>query len=462
MGQIIPVQNRNLVKCSFKSGLSCEGTHRGLDTEQVNSEEVKMAKRQKAKMALSPYRILDLTGGTAMIGARLLGELGADVIKIERPGGSPSRVAPYYKDIPDSEKSLLWFAYNTDKRGVTLDVETKDGQQIFRKLVSTADVVMESFEPGYMDKLGLGYASLCQVKPDIIMTAITLFGQTGPKAHYKGCDLTAWSSGAMLYMTGDPDRPPVQVGFPQAFLHSGVEAASGTMTALYHRANTGEGQFVDVSTQECVIRTLNNTPPMWDLNRFEPTRQGTSLIVPPGLVMPMGFKGKDGYLLVYVFAGAGGGAAESIANLVKWMDEEGLAPDWLKKINWMRDYDASKLTQDMVNKVNEAVEKFTVTKEKMAFLDEAIKRGIMGVPIASVKDIWEFAQPRARDFWTAIEHPELNDTITYPGAAVKMSETPFRTPFRAPLIGEHNEEIYVKELGMSPEEFAYLRQIRVI
>jgi crotonobetainyl-CoA:carnitine CoA-transferase CaiB-like acyl-CoA transferase len=133
-----------------------------------------------------------------MIGPRMLGDLGADIIKIEPPGGSASRIAPFYKEIPDPEKSLFWFAYNLNKRGITLDITKPEGQRFFLQLVKTADVIIESFEPGYMCRLGLGYEQLCDIKPDIIVTSITPFGQNGPKSHYKGSDLSAWASGGLI------------------------------------------------------------------------------------------------------------------------------------------------------------------------------------------------------------------------------------------------------------------------
>ena len=160
----------------------------------------------KTDPLLRPYCVLDLAEGGCMIGGRILGDLGADVIKVEPPGGSPSRIAPYYKNLPDPEKSLYWFAYNMNKRGVTLDINKADGQEVFKRLVKTADVVIESFEVGIMEQLGIGYNDLCKVKPDIIVTSITPFGQKGPKARYKGCDLVAWASGGYLYVCGDSDR----------------------------------------------------------------------------------------------------------------------------------------------------------------------------------------------------------------------------------------------------------------
>ena len=238
-----------------------------------------MSKNQEIKSALLPIRVLDLTEGGCMLGGRMFGDTGADVIKIEPPGGSSSRIGPYYKNIADPEKSLFWFAYNTNKRGITLDIKKPEGQELFQKLAEKADIILESFGPGYMDNLNLGYSDICKIKPDIIYTSITPFGQTGPKANYKASDLTLWASGGFLNDCGDPDRAPVWIGFgPQATLFGGAEGAIGSMTAFWYRMNTGEGQFVDVSMQESTISANMNVLPMWDVNKVEFQPGRSSLI----------------------------------------------------------------------------------------------------------------------------------------------------------------------------------------
>ena len=148
-----------------------------------------MGGEENVEGMLTPYRILDLTNERGYICGQLLGDLGADVIKIEKPGGDPGRsIGPFFHDIPDPEKSLYWFSFNTNKRGITLDIETVDGQEIFKRLVRDADIVIESFDPGYMDKIGLGSPVLNQVNPRMIMTSITGFGQTGPYKDFKAPD----------------------------------------------------------------------------------------------------------------------------------------------------------------------------------------------------------------------------------------------------------------------------------
>ena len=171
-----------------------------------------MADTEKTDTMLSPYRVLDLTDEKGQLTGKLFGDLGADVIKVEKPGGDPSRnLGPFYHDEVDPEKSLNWFAFNTSKRGITLDIEKSEGQELFKKLVKTADFVIESFPPGYMDNLGLGYSDLEKVNPGIIMAAITPFGQTGPYRDLKAPDIVLWAMGGRMFAIGDADRPPLRM-----------------------------------------------------------------------------------------------------------------------------------------------------------------------------------------------------------------------------------------------------------
>jgi crotonobetainyl-CoA:carnitine CoA-transferase CaiB-like acyl-CoA transferase len=413
--------------------------------------------------ALQSCRVLDLTEGGCMIGGRILGDLGADVVKIEPPGGSSSRIGPFYKDIADPEKSLYWFAYNLNKRGITADITRPEGREIIKKLVKTADIVIESFDVGYLAKIGLGYDDLCKIKPDIILASITPFGQSGPKSHYKGSDLTAWASGGYLYICGDPDRPPNWMSFPQALLHAGAEAAAGSMTAFLYREMTGEGQQVDVSVQECVVACCFSTPEMWDLNHIETTRFARGIYIGTHKVQSSAvWKCKDGNVVLVAHGGAPV-FANSMKALVSWMAKENLASEWLQEINWSSGYDASQLTQEYVDRFEGEIDKFFMTKTKKELYEEgALKRNIMIGPLSTTKDVFEDAQLSARDFWIEVPHPELNASLIYPGPFLKLSETKIEYRRRAPLIGEHNEEIYVKELGFSKEDLAALKKAKVI
>lgn len=416
--------------------------------------------------ALASYRVLDLAQGGCVLCGKTLGDLGADVIKVEKPGGDPTRnIGPFYKDIPDPENSLFWFAYNTSKRGITLDIETNDGQVIFKKLTETADFVIESFPPGYLDSLDLGYAALKEINPRLILTSITPFGQGGPKAAYKASDLTVWASGGMLYTMGDPDRPPSWISFPQAALHGAVEGAAGSLVAHWHRERTGRGQHVDVSLQKCAIGTLQAVPEMWEYTRYIYRRAGPRVVSGSGLKRRQFYPCKDGYVAFIILGGSIAGTAVATRALVEWTKEEGMAPDWLVSFDWRADFDIAdpqKFPQELIDRIEAAIERFFMGKTKAELYEGALKRGIILTPVSTAKDIWGDRQLRGRDFWQEVEHPELGESLVYCGAFAKLSQTPLGIQRRAPLIGEHNQEVYEKELGFSREKLVLLKQAGVI
>jgi crotonobetainyl-CoA:carnitine CoA-transferase CaiB-like acyl-CoA transferase len=208
-------------------------------------------KPQKVELLLEPYRVLDLTDAKGLLCGKILADLGADVIKIERPGGDPARnIGPFYHGIPHPEKSLFWFAYNANKKSITLNIESTDGQELLKKLVAKTNIVLESFTPGYMESLGLSYEKLTSVNRQLIMVSISAFGQTGPYKDYKASDIVLVAMGGSMYLYGDSDRPPVRISFPQAYLHASADAAVASVIALYYQQVIGEGQHVDVSAQE--------------------------------------------------------------------------------------------------------------------------------------------------------------------------------------------------------------------
>lgn len=420
--------------------------------------------KKKRELPLDPYRVLDLTDEKGFLCGKLLGDLGADVIKIEKPGGDPSRrIGPFYKDIPDAERSLYWFAYNSNKRGITLNIETQDGREIFKRLAKTADVIIESFSPGYMEKIGLGYATLSEINPGIIMTSISHFGKTGPYRDYKSCDIINWAISGYLYMCGDIDRPPVLVSnAPQSFMFGGAEAAVGTTIALYCSQQTGEGQWVDVSIHQSVQRLLGQVGPTWELAHQILRRQGSSMITMglngATITQPQIWQCKEGMVILLIQGGHIGAATNRA--LIEWMDEEGMADDFLKNLDW-ENLDAVELTQEDIDQVSKRIEGFFKKHTAHELYEGAKKKRMMLYPLQNVKDLSENTQLGNRDFWEQVEHPELGTSITYPGAFVKASETPLCIQHRAPLIGEHNSQIY-QELGISPKELNILKQANII
>ncbi|MFC1535117.1 CaiB/BaiF CoA transferase family protein [Thermodesulfobacteriota bacterium] len=417
----------------------------------------------RSETLLGPYRALDLTDEKGFLCGRLLGDLGADVIKIEKPGGDPSRnIGPFYHDTPDSEKSLYWFAYNTNKRGITLDIETTDGKELFKRLVKTADWVIESFEPGYLEGIDLGYEALNKVNQGIIVASISPFGQSGPYKDYKGSDLVCTALGGYLYLCGDRDRAPVRVGMNQAYLHAGAEAADGAVAALHYRSMTGEGQQVDIAVQHSQHIQLLAAAPNWDLRGVNEERQGINAKRPGAkFIMPAHYECKDGYLYFHFVGGLMGGRSNT--ELVKWMESEGFATEFIKSIDWFKfDIMAPEVDQEFVNHIIGPISEFFKQYTKKELLEGGAERHIMLFPLGNMQDNLTSPQLAAREFWTQLEHPELADTITYPGPYIKMSETPLPIQSRAPLIGEHNEEIFVDELGLSQKELIILKQGGII
>jgi crotonobetainyl-CoA:carnitine CoA-transferase CaiB-like acyl-CoA transferase len=407
---------------------------------------------------LSPYRVLDLTNEIGILCGKLLGDLGADVIKVEKPGGDPVRnMGPFYHDEPDPEKSLFWFAFNTSKRGITLDIETADGQEIFQKLVKTADFVVESFPVGYMDKLGLGYPALEKINPRIIVVSVTPFGQTGLHKDYKDPGIVTWAMSGFMSGRGDADRAPVQISHhAQTFLHAAVEGAVGAMLALFDRWTTGEGQHVDVSVQESAGR---GTPPFgWVMGRMRVPR-GMGQPGTAGLRTRYLWQCKDGHILWFYATGQQG--KRMSLPLVQWMEEEGMAGDFIKEIDWDT-FDLTKVTQETVNRMIESTEGFFKAHTKAELFEGAVKRRILLYPVSTAKDIVESPQLAEREFWVEVEHPELGEFITYPGPFANVIGCPLTISRRAPLIGEHNEEIYEKELGISKKKLKALKLAKVI
>lgn len=407
---------------------------------------------------LSPYRVLDLTDEMGLMCGKLLGDLGADVIKIERPGGDSARnIGPFYHDEIDPEKSLYWFALNTNKRGVTLNIDSADGREVFKQLVISTDFIIESFPPGYLDKLGIGYKDLEKINPKIIMVSITPFGQTGPYKDYKTSDMVTWAMSGQMYGTGDPDRGPIRISHhPQAYFSGGALGAAGALMALYQRNLTGEGQQVDISLQDSLAPYTWATLSRWDMEGILQERSGPAN--PDWL-----FKTKDDGTVLYMITGVKTNPA-----LVKWMDSEGMAPDLIKQVDWQTIIDQSigprnrEESKKKFEPLLEIIRDFYKTHTKADLFEHGMKIGVSIYPQSTVKDMSIDSQLDFRKFWTDVEHPELGTIIRYPGAFAQTSELTPRVAFRAPLIGEHNKEIYEDELGISKEKIIRLKQAGII
>jgi crotonobetainyl-CoA:carnitine CoA-transferase CaiB-like acyl-CoA transferase len=407
---------------------------------------------------LSPYRILDLADDKGLLCGKMLGDLGADVIKVERPGGDPARrIGPFYRDEPDAEASLFWAAYCTNTRGVTLDLETADGKAVFERLVKTADVVVESFAPGYMDGIGLGYGALEELKPGIILVSISPYGQAGPYHRFETADIVAWAMGGYMYSVGDADRAPVRISqHSQTFLHAGGQAAQAALLALWGRETTGLGQHIDVSIRDSVARcTPERVTEAWDFRKVNVKRGGLGAALRVKRVWPC----KDGYVSAFFWSGPD--ARRWNTPLINWMKDEGKADDALVNFDW-ENFDLQKTDQAAYDRMAGPVARFFLDHTKAELLEGAARYKAQLYPVATAADILTNPQLASRDYWVELEHEEPGKTITYPGSFAKATEAAPAPRRRAPLVGEHNIEIFERELGMSRAQHIMLKQAGVI
>ena len=404
---------------------------------------------------------LDLTDEKGFICGEILSVLGAEIIKVEPPRGQRSRnIGPYWHDEADPEKSLYWFAYNRGKRGITLNLETADGQEIFKRLVKESDIVIESFLPGHMDSLGLGYEVLQKVNPKLVMTAISPFGQTGPYKDYKASDIVVMALGGRLFIEGDPDYPPANISLPQSYLMAGAQAAIATMIAYYHSELSGQGQYCDVSAQQSAAWYLGNIIPLFELEQKVIKRAGAFRVgLSGGVSQRQVWRCKDGFVSFIIIGGQA--AKGSRLSFVKWIKDEGMATEAFLNIDWDT-YDMNALTQELIERIEKTIGEFFLTKTKAELHQKALEKNILLYPISAPNDLIDYHQLVARDYWTNIEHPELGAKITYPGSFFKSSVTSGVVKRRAPLIGEHNSEIYRNRLGLSDEDIARLKGSEII
>jgi crotonobetainyl-CoA:carnitine CoA-transferase CaiB-like acyl-CoA transferase len=416
----------------------------------------------KKKTALYPFRVLDLTDEKGQFCGQLLGALGADVIKIEMPNGDLSRRrAPFFKNIPTSEKSLFWLGYNANKRGITLNIETSDGKKIFKQMVQKADVVIESFNPGYMRKLGLGYEDLEQINSRIIMASLTPYGQTGPYRDYKASDLDCWAVGGLLSITGDPGTTPARVShIPISFLCGSIDAAWASVLALFWRESSGEGQYIDVSIQESVAKTIISAHDQWVAVGEKWTRGSSTWKVQGSQVsLRAVWPTKDGFITYLVFGGEAGKYRNP--RLVRWLQEEGMADDFLTNIDW-GNIDWRLKTQEAADEIQGYFYRFFQSKTSAELLQGALARDIELHPMSAPHEVLDHIQLQARGYWQEVEQKNLGMILKYPSRFFLSNETFCRVWRPAPRIGEHNKEIYKNELGFSSEKLITLKQGGII
>ncbi len=412
---------------------------------------------------LSGCRVLDLTTERGLMCGQILGDLGADVIKVEPPGGSSVRsLAPFFAGQPGPERSVYWWAYNRNKRGITLDLETVEGRDLMRQLAARADFVIESDHPGALAQRGLGYDDLRALNPALVYVSITPFGQDGPKASYADSDLIVMAASGVLILYGDEDRPPIRMSVPQAYLHASADAAGAALIAYYDRLNTGLGQQLDVAAQESLGLAQQSTMLAATIGGDETRRMAGGVKMGP-IRVPLVWEAKDGLVTcVFLFGSALGVFTRKLMNYIY---EQGFCDQATRDKDWIAYADMLLTGREPIEEYERAkgvVAAFLRSMTKAEAFDLARQHGFLIAPLATIDDVLQNPQFVAREYWQTIEDRDLGLKLTYPGPFARFSATPIEYRRRPPRVGEHNREILVGDLGLSEREFGDLARRGII
>ena len=384
---------------------------------------------------LSPYRVLDLTDQRGELCGMILGDLGADVIRVEPPQGSDARRSgPMQGGGPKAERSLQFRAYNRNKRSIALDLTADEGCAAFSQLVAGADFVLESGPPSLLGAAGFGFDELRRANPRIVAVQITPFGSDGPYAHFPASDLTIAALGGPMSLQGVADRAPVRVTVPQVWRHAGAEAAAAAMIAHARMIRTGEAQLVDISAQAAMTWTMMNGMGAAAVDQ-DYVRNGSMLQL--GVItLPCVFECKDGYVVA-----ATGGVALPL--MIQWLiDEQAVDSSWAEE-DWST-YTTRLLSGQPVGKqVGEifgSTGEFLAARTKAALLQGGLERGVTMAPVNSVDDLLALPHLSERGAWESITLPD-GRCVRGPGAFASASKTTIGTRRPSPRLDEHGEEI---------------------
>lgn len=400
---------------------------------------------------LEGFRVLDICDERGLLCGRMLADLGADVIRIEPPGGSDLRRRGAHLGAgEDPELSVDWLACAAGTRGITLDVTHPRGRGILDRLCEGADALVESCDPDFLQAASLDYARLAARHPRLVVCSISPFGRSGPYAGLRGSDLTVTAMGGNMALTGDADRPPLRCTMPSSHFHGGAEAATGLLVALHAREATGRGQHVDVSLQAAMVCTIMTGASQWGLDHRNRSRSGALYVVGTTRQREV-WPCRDGFVS-YALRG-GPARLPGLVAIARWMAEEGIdAPAWQR--DW-KTYNHNDLSQAEVDALSEPLQRFFCGKTMRDLFDGAVVRNIMLAPVNDSREIAESEQLAARGFFADVHDAGRGIDLRMPArfARIPGVDTDVRGP--APRIGEHNREVYAG-IGIDGSELAAL------
>ena len=395
--------------------------------------------------ALSDVQVLDLGDSIACTYcARLLADYGADVIKIEPPihGDPTRRIGPFPDDLPDPEAGGLFIHLNGNKRSVTLDITTPAGGRILKDLVERCDILVEGFHPGYLSTLGLAYETLSEVNSGLVHTSITPFGQTGPYRGYKATDVGALAMSGRMYAHGLPDEMPLAYAPDVIWYQVGTTAAVASMGALFASRLHGIGQQVDVSAMEALVGNVDNRLLFYEYTGVKTSRQRW-----PGGVPQGAYPCRDGYVVFGV------GYDRYFRRLCEAMGRPDICEDPRWATSQARAENSEEFEAILIGWLMEH------TKREVFQVCQAHR--VMCAPLLSFEELFHDPQLVAREYFVETVHSKVRRLVET-GAPFKMTESPWRVHRPAPLIGEHNSQVYRDELGYSQKDLVRLRANGVI
>ena len=399
--------------------------------------------------ALAGLKVVELGGMvSAPYAAKLLADVGAEVIKIERPGaGDPSRRrGPFPGNAPHAEKSGLYLYLNANKLGVTLDVSRPEGFAVLERLAADADVLLHNLTPPEMDRIGLSFERLSRVNPRLVMTSITPWGTTGPKRNWRAEDLTLWSASGICYVNGGgvqyPEMPPLKAFGLQSGFQGGAHGALATMGAVLAQSRDGEGQHVDVSIYESLTSQMELFFEFWPYMKMVASRLGQRPIQPLEVM-----ECADGYIYVCCVEEHQWRNFVELMGSPEWAGEEIFSDRLKRAANW----DALKVF------LEDWVKRQTV----LDLYKKAQARRVPFAPVSTMGDLLNSEHLKHRGFFVEIAHP-VAGTYKYPGAPLKYGRTPWEIRRPAPTLGQHNDEVFGARLGLGANRIDELHRAGVI